>query len=295
MAEPEPEPEPVPPEPEPHDPDPEVEPPAAEPEPAARVVTAAEAGRPGYEPRPLVIPFEGGDGTELVTRFLAEADRAQADMVTQLVVVIGSVQDGREMECRSGIVPESYNETVEVPGHTEQIPVKRPVTRMVSESQYRCHSVQQSEMHPRTDYQRDCRSVSRPVSKTRTVYRPQYDSHSRSYRSAPQTETYTAYESRYECTNRPVTRMESRLVSRRQCGFEPVSRLVTRYEFQYQSRYVPPELTSITRQRLRELDPVCLAVGGDGAAPRGNRIEGVIHVRASHPVVEPGRRPVTAP
>jgi hypothetical protein len=77
------------------------------------------------------------------------------------------------------------------------------------------------------------------------------------------------------------------MVSKTECSYQPVTRTVTRYEFQLESRYVPPRMETVTRQRLRELDPVCYqleAAADDPAlAPpartRGNRIEGRIFTK----------------
>jgi hypothetical protein len=119
------------------------------------------------------------------------------------------------------------------------------------------------------------------------VYRSQYDSFSKSTRSVPQTEHYTAYESHFECKSAPVTRLRSEMVSKNECGFETVTRTVTRYEFQLESTYVPPQMELVTRQRLRELEPVCYDLEGPADDPSlsppsvarssGNRIEGKIY------------------
>ena len=254
----------------------------------ARVVSAHEAEQSGLTGRPLVIPFEGGrDGTELVARFFQDADRARAHLISELAIIIETTQEGRPVECRTEIVPESITETQLRPGRYKTVSVQRPVQRTVTEQQYRCKPVMRSELRSHTEYEQRCGSVMRPVQRTRTVYTTQYDSFSRSSRSVPRTEHYTAHESHYECKSQPVTRMRSEMVSKTECGLEPVTRTVTRYEFQLESQYVPPHMETLTRQRLRELDPVCYEIAAAADDPslspptpaRGNRIEGRIFTK----------------
>lgn len=254
----------------------------------ARVVPVHEAEQSGLTGRPLAIPFAGGrDGTELVAQFFQEADRARAQMISELAIILETTQDGRPVECRTEIVPESITETQLRPGQYKTVSVQRPVQRTVTEQQYRCKPVMRSEMRSHTEYEQRCGSVMRPVQRTRTVYSTQYDSFSKSSRSVPRTEYYTAYESHYECKSQPVTRMRSEMVSRSECGYEPVTRTVTRYEFQLESQYVPPHMETLTRQRLRELDPVCYEIEAAADDPslapptraRGSRIEGRIFTK----------------
>jgi hypothetical protein len=77
----------------------------------------------------------------------------------------------------------------------------------------------------------------------------------------------TTYESQYECKSEPVTRMRSEMVHKTECGYESVTRMVTRYEFQLESTYVPPHMETLTRQRLRELDPVSGSRSGGRIGP----------------------------
>src|SRR5687767_4412520 len=180
----------------------------------AQVVPAIEAESAGLVETTLRTPFEGGaDGTRLVEDFLARADSARIELLADVAIYFQArdPRDGRVVECRSNIVPERLTETRELPAHYERVPVSRPVTRTVTESEQRCKPVTKYENRPKTEYQQKCGSVTRPVTRTRTAYRSQYDSYSKSYRQVPYTETYTAYESRYECKSEPVTtyRMES--------------------------------------------------------------------------------------
>lgn len=244
----------------------------------ARVVPAAEADASGLVPGALSIPFGGDtDGTALIERFLDGADQMRAHLITDLAIYLQTTRDERVVECRSRIVPETVQEQRVVPSHYEQVPVSKPVTRTVTEFERRCKQVTKYELRTRTEYQQKCGSVMKPVTRTRTAYRQQYDSFSKSYRSVPYTETYTAYESHYECKSEPVSRTKSEPVSQNECTSEPVTRTVTRHEFQFESRFVPARLELITRQRLRELDPECYAPSpGPPGFARRNRIEGRI-------------------
>lgn len=229
----------------------------------AKVVALADAERSGLVEATLRTPFEGGaDGTRLVEDFLARADGARVELLAEVAIYIQTrdPRDGQPLECRSSIVPETITETRTVPAHTERVQVSRPVTRTVTEHEQRCKPVTKYENRSHTTYEQKCGTVSRPVTRTRTAYRSQYDSYSKSYRQVPYTETYTAYESRYECKSEPVTRTKMEAVTRTECKSELVTKTVTRYEFQFESRFVPARLESITRQRLRELDPECYAV-----------------------------------
>lgn len=254
----------------------------------ARVVPAREAEQSGLAGRSLVIPFtDGRDGTELVTRFFQDADRSGASLISELAIIIETARDGRSVACRTEIVPESVTETQLRPAQYKSVSVQRPVQKMVTEQVYRCKPVTRSEMRSHSEREQRCGSVTRPVQRTRTVYTTQYDSFSKSSRSVPRTESYTAYESRYECKSEPVTRMRSEMVTKTECSFESVTRTVTRYEFQLESSYIPAHMETLTRQRLRELDPVCyeleLSADDPSLSPpsqvRGNRIEGRIFVK----------------
>lgn len=244
---------------------------------SARVVAAREADASGLVPAMLSIPFGAEvDGTKLVQDFLAHADGRGAHLVADLAIYFQTTQDERAVECRTDIVPETVTETQTRPSRWEQVPVNRPVTRTVTEHEHRCRSVTKYESRSRTEYQQQCGSVSRPVTRTRTVYRSQYDYASKSTRSVPTTESYTAYESQYQCKSVPVYRSRMEPVTRNECRMEPVTRTVTRYEFQLESRFVPARLETITRQRLREREPACFVVelAGPPSTARTNRIEG---------------------
>jgi len=249
----------------------------------AQVVTAAEADGSGLTPGILSIPFAGEtDGTKLVQDFLARADAAGAYLVADLAIFLATTQDSSTVECRTNIVPETTTETRTRPSHYVNVPVSRPVTRTVTESQYQCRPVTKLESRHYTEYQQRCGSVSHPVTRTRTVYRSEYSWSTKSTRSVPQTESYTTYESRYECKSEPVSRTRLESVTKTECSFTPVTRTVTRYEYQFESRFVPAQLEMITRQRLRELDPECYVTGPANGPPstvHANRIEGRIFTK----------------
>ena len=273
------------------------EPDRALPVTTAKVVAAEEAERAGLVEITLRSPFEGGaDGTQLVEEFLARADRERVELLADLAIYLETrdPRDGRAVECRSSIVPETVTVGTTIPDHYERVSVSRPVTRTVTESQQRCKQVTKYENRPVTEYQQKCGSVSRPVTRTRTAYRSQYDSYSKSYRQVPYTETYTAYESHYECKYESVTRSKMQSVMRTECAPEMVTRTVTRYEFQLESRFIPAHLEKITRQRLRELDPECYAapVGGSPSSALMNRIEARAFTKRA---AAAPRRPATAP
>ena len=246
----------------------------------AKIVAVDEAEKSGLVEVTLRTPFEGdANGTQLVEEFLARADRERVELLTDVAIYFPArdPRDGRVVECRSSIVPERVTETRTIPARYESVSINKPVTRMVTESEYRCKMVTKYENKTYTEYQQKCGSVMRPVTRTRTAYRSQYDSFSKSYRSVPYTETYTAYESHYECKSEPVTKTKMEPVMRNECSSEMVTKSVTRYEFQLENRYVPPQLEVIQRQRLRELDPQCYAVpvaDGPPGSALTNRIEG---------------------
>jgi hypothetical protein len=254
----------------------------------ARVVSAEEAKRSGLIGRPIVLPFSGPrDGTAVIGEYLELADRADAALISELAIVLESTRDGRAIACRSEIVPEAVTEHQARPASYRTVPVSKPVQRMVTEHAYRCKPVTRSELRTVHETEQRCGSVSRPVQRSRTVYSTTYDYSSKSTRSVPRTEYYTEHQSHYECKSQPVTRTRSELVTKSECGLEPVTRMVTRYEFQLESQYVPPHLETITRQRLRELEPVCEDIASTADDPEvapparahGNRIEGQIFVR----------------
>jgi hypothetical protein len=231
-----------------------------------RVIAAAEASSK-LSGRPFLLPFGGGrDGTELVGLVLAEAERAGAAAVGDINVTLATVRDGQPIECRTAILPETVTESRWVPSSHRLVSVSKPVSRMVTEQQYRCHLVSRPETRHVTEYQQRCRSVSRPVTRTRTTYSYQYSR--TGSRSVPRTESYTTYESRQECHSEPVSRMKTDYVSKNECRYEPHTRMVTRYEHQLETQYVPPRLETFQRHRLRETEPVCYEIdAGAEAAP----------------------------
>lgn len=244
----------------------------------AKVVSLQEAQAAqaaGMIAVPQVVPFTGQrDGTQLVEEMLQRADAARAPLVAELAIYLVSAQGEQVTECRSAIVPESVTETRTVPGSFQMVPVSRPVTRMVTDYEHRCHSVTRHQMRSYTDYQTRCRPVMRTVTRYRTDYSTQYDHGSRSSRTVSRQVPYTATESHTECNREPVQRTRMEPVTSHECRMEPVTRSVTRYEFQLENQYVPPRYESIERQRLRELAPECFAVP-PGAEPgrHVNRIE----------------------
>ncbi len=245
----------------------------------AKVVAISEAMASGLASQPLQITFDGRDGTELVIELLKQADAANAAYVADLAVYVETTQDGKPVECRSEIVPETVTESTFRPAENRSVSVSRPVTRMVTEYEYRCHPVTATELRSVTEYEQQCATTSVPVQKSRTVYTSQYDSTTHMSRSEPRTEYYTDYESRYECKQVPVSKQRSETVTKQQCGAESVTHSVTRYEFQLESHFVPAHYELVTRQRLHELDPACYVLDGPDPAVHANRIEGKIFVR----------------
>ena len=247
----------------------------------ARVVAATQAEATGLAGETLAMPFTTpADGTQLVADYLARADQAGARYVTDLAIYLQTTRDDRAVECRSDVVPETFTETVHRPGRFELVPTTAPVQRTVTDHEYRCKSVTKYESKMVTEYEQRCRTERRPVRRSRTVYRSEYDSFRKSTRSVPRTEWYTDYESHNECKREPVTRYKSEPVRKQDCKLEPVTRTVTRYEYQLENRYVPARFDQISRQRLRELEPECYALEETvpGLAPQ-NRVEGRIFFR----------------
>ena len=223
---------------------------------SAKVVAPEEAARSGLVQGSLSIPFTGEtDGTRLVEGFLDGADKMHAELVTDVAIYFQTELGGEAVECRSMIVPETVTERHALPAHYRQVSVSKPVTRMVTESEYRCQMVTRYESVTRTEYQYQCH----------TVYRSQYDYSCKCTRSVPQN----------ECRSEPVMRTSMQPVMKNECSSHPVTKSVTRYEYQLESKYVPARLELITRQRLHELDPECyvLPAAPPSIATR-NRIEG---------------------
>jgi hypothetical protein len=108
----------------------------------ARVVSAAHAARSGLSERPLVVNFDRGsdDGT-LVGTFLRRADARGARLVTDVVLVERELQEGRRVECRRAIVPEDVIEETQHAATARRVSTRKPVTRFVTEKEYRCKTV----------------------------------------------------------------------------------------------------------------------------------------------------------
>ena len=235
------------------------------------VVSADEAARRGLVAHPLSRDFgPDEDGTKLVDDLLAEAKRQGATAVSDISVSLASRAAEGPVACRTEILPETVAETRTIPGGSQLVSVQRPVQRMVTESEYRCHTTSHpGDARSTTEYHQSCHTVSRPVSRTRTTYSYQYDSFTHSSRSVPHTQSYTEYQSHQECRSEPQLKTRTESVSRNECRMEPVTHMVTRYEFQLESRYVPPRLETFTRFRLHETEPQCALVAPAAAPPAG--------------------------
>lgn len=233
-----------------------------------RVVSHAEAAHSGLTSQRVLLGFgSGADGSQLIERVLDQAKARNARLVSDISINLVSTGEGGTTECRTAVVPESVTETRQIPGRFRTVPVQQPVTRTVTEQQYRCHTTSRLETRMVTEHQQRCHQVSHPVTRTRTTYSTQYDSFSKSSRSVPHTQSYTETEYRQECRSEPVQRMRTQSVPHNDCHFEPVTHTVTRYEFQLASQYVPPRTEVYQRHRLRELEPVCIALDAPSPAP----------------------------
>jgi hypothetical protein len=176
--------------------------------PGITVITTEQAQAGGLQGRPFEMPFaDGQNGTELMVRFLREARAAGGSYLADVEIHLVAKKDEAWQDCvtRVGPVDHGHQQVVSKMdyGHYETQSVMRPVTRWVTEYEYRCHM------------------VSRPHMVTSTHYESSYGSHG--YSSHPVTQTHTEY------------RMEN------ECRSEPVSRMVTRYEYQLEQKFVPPE------------------------------------------------------
>ncbi len=216
--------------------------------PDIRIITAAEASTHDLESEPYSLEFGAGtDGSGLITRFLRAARQRGATHVSGLEIHLVSNRDGRPVQCTTRIAPKHHLRTrMEqrwTPSRMQSHMVVRPVTRTV------------------TEMQNECRTVMRPVTRTETYTTQQYDSFSRSSRSVTRTRLVTRNESRQEC----------RMV--------PRTRTVTRMEHQWENRYVPPRMETISRRysqwELGEGAPECSAIEPGNA--RRNRITGTLH------------------
>jgi hypothetical protein len=182
--------------------------------PGIRIITATEAEQRGLTGRPFALRFgDNQDGTKLVLDYLEAAKKAGGRYVSDIQIRLLTPRGGERVRCVTRILPfakrGSYTVQKQIPGRTETRSVMKPVTRMVTETQYQC------------------RSVSKPVTRMETRYEYQYDYTTKSSRSVPVSRMVTRYEYRQECRHVPVTRM------------------VTRYEHQLETRYIPPRLKYI--------------------------------------------------
>lgn len=217
--------------------------------PGIRIIRAEDAAERGLQGKPFSFPFgDNQDGTKLVLDFLAEAKQTGAQAVSDIRIILHTARRGQPMACETALRPFSkdYSYTVpqQRPGRTETRQVLKPVTKTVTEQEYRCQM------------------VSRPVTRYETTYQSQYDYISKSYRTVPQTRSVTRYEYKNEC------------------HYQPVTRSVTRYEYQTETHYIPPKVEYISAHytdfNLIESRPRCQeAQPPDGPLP--HRITGTIY------------------
>jgi hypothetical protein len=198
--------------------------------PGITVITPRQAAAAELTGHPVEMRFgDGENGTALMVRFLREAHARGASYLADVEIHLADKKDGLWQECVTRIVPADHGQEQTVTsldgGHYETQSVMRPVTQMVTEYEYRCQS------------------VSRPQMVTETSYESSYDFSSKSYQSHPVTRTHTEYRYEQECHN------------------EAVSRMVTRYEYQLEHKFVPPqwhtELRWMSAWKLDESKPVC--------------------------------------
>jgi hypothetical protein len=244
----------------------------------------------------LVMPFGiGRDGTKLVADFLAKADAARADAVVDLAIVIQSRRDDQVVECRAEVVPESVTAPQWQPPADRVLPLEPLITRTLTEWVYQCGPVTNTQIRSRTDYDKQCGHVTRALPRATTVYSPSMPNvvstlstngiptkSPTSSSFVPFTDFYTEYHSVYECREVPVVRVGPELVTETKCAPDLQTRSVTRHEFQLEQLYIPGHFEGFTRQRLRELEPVCYTIdarAAKAAQPR-NRIEGLLVTRA---------------
>jgi hypothetical protein len=220
------------------------------------------------------------DGTKLLVDFLGRARDRGARYVSDISIYFATTREEKPVECKIGVYPEDAVVPVEVPAHTALVPAQVPVTRMVTEQEYRCRFVPKQVTRSETQYEQRCHMVSKPVTSYETTYTTQYDYASKSTRSVPQTRSVTHYESQNECRSEPVMRQVMRTEMQNECSFEPVTHSVTRYEFQLQMHFVPARLDYVQQKKLAQSDPVCYALP-EGEPPKGNRIEAKIYLSRS--------------
>lgn len=229
----------------------------------AQVVTAERADQEAKPFWVLWLPIGlGTNGTQLVASFLAQADVAGAAMVSDLAIYLRTVRDGQVVECRSEIVPDTETSSGWLPPPLELVPAGGLVTRTVTEYEQRCATLERTETETVIAPVRRCHSVRKPVTRTRTTYSTSYDSRSGSFRTTPGTGIYTDYTTEERCHSWPTPVQRTKYVPFRKCSTALVTRTATRYEFQFAGHFAPPRLDMLTRQRLRELAPVCYVLTG---------------------------------
>jgi hypothetical protein len=225
--------------------------------PGITVIKPQEADPDELVAQPFALAFaDGENGTDLMVRFLRAANAQGAAYLSDIEIhIVGHDEaSGQAQDCVTYVVPEDHGtmqpQTTMTPGRYETRQVLKPVSRMVTEYEYRCHS------------------VSRPHTRTETHYESSYDFSSKSYRSRPVSRTVTDY--RYE----------------QECKSEPVTRYVTRYEYQMESQYVPAqwhtELRWMSNWNLDETAPACAPIDRPVAdASRPHLVQATIYLPRS--------------
>jgi hypothetical protein len=245
------------------------------------VVASGAARAKGLTPQDEAQSFgTDQDGTKLLIDFLAQARARGARYVSNIAIYVATTRDEKPVECKVGVYPEDEVVPVEVPAHTTMVPTQVPVTRLVTEQEYRCHLASKPVSRTETQYEQRCRMVQKPVTRYETTYTTQYDYMTKSNRSVSQSRPVTHYESQNECHSEPVMHQVTRYEMQNECSFEPVTHSVTRYEFQFQMQFVPTRLDYVQQKKLTQSEPVCYALPAD-AAPKGNRIEAKIYLPRS--------------
>lgn len=103
-----------------------------------RVVTGAHAARAGLHDRPLVVRFDGpASDRALVAAFLQRADALGARFAADVTLV----ERNGYQECRSAVVPEEVVEETQRAATTRVVSTRKPVTRLVTQREYRCRTV----------------------------------------------------------------------------------------------------------------------------------------------------------
>lgn len=121
---------------------------------ALRVVSHSEAARSGLVVRQIRVSFGAGkDGTELDSTLLERAEQQGAQLVSDISIVLRTSDETGVTECVTELVPETVSESHWKPGHLRSVPVHAPISRMVTERQYRCHMVSRPETRQVTEYQ----------------------------------------------------------------------------------------------------------------------------------------------